>query len=128
MAKKNPVETIGSVELVDFPELGFRNIPAKIDTGADNSSIWASNISLNSGVINFTLFGPGSRFYTGALISTGDYQTTSVKNSFGVTEFRYKVRFLTHIGERKIRAWFTLSDRSDMNYPLLIGKKYLKDK
>jgi glutathione synthase/RimK-type ligase-like ATP-grasp enzyme len=122
------IETIGTVELVDFPELSIQDVPAKVDTGADNSAIWASDIMLEEGVLSFTVFGQGSRYYTGNKIQTKNFRTTSVKNSFGHAEFRYKVSFLVAIGNRRIRTWFTLSDRSGMTYPVLIGRKLLRNK
>jgi len=122
------VDTIGSVELVDFPELYLQDIPAKIDTGADNSTIWATDINMENGVLQYVLFGPGNGHYKGDIIQTKNFRTTSIKNSSGQTEFRYKIIFLVRIGNRKIRAWFTLSDRSGMTYPVLIGKKLLRNK
>ena len=38
--------------------------PAKIDTGADSTSVWASNIKMSKdGVLSFTLFDKSSPFY-----------------------------------------------------------------
>lgn len=128
VTRKRKVETIGSVELVTLPEQELKNIPAKIDTGADYSSIWASNISIDRNVLSFSLFGQGSRFYNGERISTREFQTSSIKNSFGVTEIRYKVKLLVVIGDRKIRAWISLSDRSTMSYPMLLGRQFLRSK
>ena len=126
--RKNKVEAIGSAELVDLPELGIKRVPAKIDTGADNSSIWATDIRLKAGTLQFVLFAPGSQFYNGNKLGTKEFHTISIKNSFGVTEFRYKVKILVSVGNRKIRGWFTLSDRAVMAYPILIGKKFLRKK
>lgn len=126
--RKNKVEAIGSIELVGLPELDIQGVPAKIDTGADNSSIWATDIRLKTGILQFILFAPGSQFYSGNKLSTKEFQTISIKNSFGVTEFRYKVKILVSVGERRIRGWFTLSDRAVMTYPILIGKKFLRKK
>lgn len=122
------VDTIGSVELVDFPELQIQDVPAKVDTGADNSAVWASDISMDQGVLSYTLFAPGSSFYTGTKVQTKDFRTTAVKNSTGHTEFRYKVQLLVAIGSRRIRTWFNLSDRAGMTYPVLIGRNLLRNK
>lgn len=126
---KQKIDTIGTTEVISLPELNLFDIPAKIDTGADSSSIWASDIQLSSqGELSFALFGPGSKFYTGKRIIAEEYRSTSVKNSFGIAEFRYKVQLLMQIGDRSIRAWVTLSDRSTMKYPILLGRKLLKNK
>jgi glutathione synthase/RimK-type ligase-like ATP-grasp enzyme len=129
MAKVKPnVEIIGSVELISFADFDINDIPARVDTGAIFSSVWASDISLRKGVLRFKLFAPGNALYTGEVIKVTNFRTASVKNSFGQKEFRYKVRLLTVIGELKVRAWFTLADRSGMTYPVLLGRNILRNK
>lgn len=123
------ISTIGTAEHVSLPEYGFVNVPAKIDTGADSSAIWATDIRPGkNGGLEFSLFGPGSKFYTGERINTKSFRSTHVKNSFGATESRYKARLVVAIGNRKIRAWFGLTDRSGMKYPVLLGRRLLHKK
>lgn len=123
------ISTLGSKEVVSFPELGFADVPAKVDTGADSSAIWASRAVVNAqGELSFTLFAPGNRFYTGKELLTTEFKRTSVKNSSGDREFRYKVRLLVRLDGRKIRAWFNLADRSSMRYPVLLGRRLLHGK
>ncbi|HUD05771.1 MAG TPA: RimK/LysX family protein [Candidatus Saccharimonadales bacterium] len=128
MANKNILDTIGPRTFVDFPDLGLKNIPAKVDTGADFSSIWASDIKDEEGMLKFKLFDNNSRFYNGATITTKDYSVTSIKNSFGDSEFRYKVRLQSSFGGRTIKATFTLANRSNTKYPVLIGARTLRGK
>ena len=120
--------TIGSIEQVVVHEYGQDLIPAKIDTGADSSSIWASSIVQKDGVLNYAFFGPGSTYYTGEICTADTFRVATVKNSFGHSEVRYKVQFIVQIGDRKIKSWFTLADRSRNTYPILLGKKILKNK
>lgn len=121
------IDTIGTTERVSFPKLKVFSVPAKIDTGADSSAIWATNIQeMADGRLSFVAFGPGSHLYTGKVIETSTFRMVMVKNSFGVAEPRYKVRMLIQIGDRKIRAWFTLADRAGMRYPVLLGRRLLK--
>ena len=54
---------IGTIEFVSLPDDQIERVPAKIDTGADNSAIWASNIHLDKGKLMFNYFAPGSMFY-----------------------------------------------------------------
>ncbi len=117
---------IGSRELISFPEEGINGVPAKVDTGADYSSLWASNIEERDGILYFTLFAPGSRYYTGKVITTNHYKLTSVRNSFGVMQERYKVKLLVKIRSKKVRIELTLADRGNNRYPMLIGKKTLR--
>ena len=53
---------IGSTEFVNFGERA-QKVSAKIDTGADSSAVWASNIRIDKdGVLKFSLFGEGSPY------------------------------------------------------------------
>ncbi len=129
MIKKQPIDTIGSREMVDFPSLGLKNIPAKIDTGADSSAIWVSDIEQHSDdELSFVMFAPGNRYYSGERINVTSYKTATVKNSSGVSELRYKVRLVICVKGRTIKAWFNLADRSGMNYSVLLGRRLLKNK
>lgn len=117
---------IGSVQMVQLPDYNCFNVPAKIDTGADDSSIWASSIYENDGVLVFKLFSPKSSFYNGKEIKTTKYSVVQVKNSFGKREVRYKVNLLFEIQGETYDVSINLSDRSNSKYPILIGKKLLK--
>jgi glutathione synthase/RimK-type ligase-like ATP-grasp enzyme len=113
---------------VDLTSVRVKSVPAKVDTGADSSSIWASNIIENNGELSYTLFGPQSSFYTGEEIKTREYSLKSIKNSFGVTQLRYKVTLPIRIEGKLIRAQFSLADRSANRYPILIGRSTLHNK
>lgn len=119
---------IGSRESISFPEQGITNVPAKVDTGADSTSVWASNITEQNGELSFTLFAPGSHYYTGKKIVTRDYVVTYVRNSFGHTEERYKVKIPVRIRSKRVRVELTLADRSKNRYPVLIGKATLRNR
>jgi hypothetical protein len=105
-------------------------IPAKVDTGADRSSIWASQIRESDGKLHFVLFDQHSSYYTGEVITVpkGNYHKTRVSNSFGGSENRFVVTLPVEINGRKIYATFTLSDRRNKVYPILIGRSLLNKK
>lgn len=123
-----PVITIGSRESVDFPEFELLGVPAKVDTGADSSAIWASNIREVHGTLQFCLFDAASPFYTGRTVTAIKYGVTSVKNSFGHVEHRYKVPLKVTIAGRTINVRFTLANRENNRYPILIGRRTLSGK
>jgi glutathione synthase/RimK-type ligase-like ATP-grasp enzyme len=127
MVRNNTTDIIGASTFVDFPKFGLKNIPAKVDTGADSSSIWASSITNKNGVLEFCLFDKRSRYYTGNVITTRDYSFMQIRNSID-SEFRYKVRLQVAIHGRLIKATFTLADRSNIRYPVLIGARTLRGK
>jgi ribosomal protein S6--L-glutamate ligase len=121
---------IGRAEKIDLRDFQLVNVPAKTDTGADTSSIWVSNVEERADGLHFVLFGPESPFYTGIEqhFTKPDYTLTRVANSFGHKEQRYKVKLRIVLKGRKIRATFTLSDRSLKTYPILLGRKLLQGK
>ncbi len=119
---------IGTIELVSLPDDQIQAVPAKIDTGADNSAIWATNVTESGNKLSFILFGKSSSFYTGKVLSTTEYKIVSVKNSFGKSELRYKVYLKIKLCGRTIRARFTLANRAGSRYPVLIGRRTLHGK
>lgn len=116
---------IGGVEEVSFPELNVRKIHARIDTGAKTSAIWASNIAEIDGKLSFVLFGPESKYYTGQPLSARQYTKRVVASSNGMTQERYLIKLLLEISGKRMRASFTLADRSTQVYPVLIGRRVL---
>ena len=125
---KTKLTHIGTFELVSLPGDNIFDIPAKIDTGAYSSAIWASKISQHDSELSFVLFDRSSPYYTGEVITTHDYATALIKNSFGHTETRYKIRLSAIVAGRPIRARFTLANRSANRYPILIGRRTLRGK
>jgi glutathione synthase/RimK-type ligase-like ATP-grasp enzyme len=119
---------IGTVELVSLPDDQIQNVPAKVDTGADGSAIWASSIKQRNGELQFNFFAPGSAYYSKQPVVTTAFKTINVKNSFGHTELRYKVKLNVKIGDYVFQEWFSLADRSRNTYPILIGKNCLKER
>lgn len=128
MKKANKLDVIGSKSTVSFLDIGVSDVPAKIDTGADSSSVWASDIQEKDGVLSFSLFDPQTSWYSNERLSTKNYTLRAVKNSFGDSEFRYKVYLKIKIEGKTIKARFTLSDRSNNRYPVLIGRRTLKNR
>lgn len=108
---------------------GIENVPAKIDTGAEYSSVWATNIHLNDqGKLEFCLFGPDNPCYTGEPIVVDNFYAINIRNSTGYNYVRYLVQLPITIKGRRIRASFSLADRSRNNFPILIGRRLLKGK
>ena len=107
----------------------IKNVPAKIDTGADGSAIWASDIHLDrQGRLVFFFFFNGSPFYTGKVIKRKDFSVASVKSASGDVTIKFKVPIRIKLGGRAIRVNFGLCDRSTHTYPVLIGRRTLHNK
>jgi hypothetical protein len=121
-------KVIGRAETIALPELGSAEVPARIDTGAKTSSIWASHMVEANGVLQFTLFDQPSPLYTGRMHRTTEFEKVIVASSNGIEQERYKVRLLLKLKGKKIRGRFTLADRSSQAYPVLIGRNVLRGK
>ena len=118
---------IGSIELVDV--CGRKDIPAKIDTGADSSAIWATHIKITEdGFLKFKLFGPKSPFYNGKVIKRKDFKVAVVRSATGQEQIRYRTHFTIKLGGKKIRVLLNLSDRKNNNFPILIGRRSISKK
>ena len=119
---------IGSTEFVNFGERA-QKFPAKIDTGADSSAVWASNIRIDKdGVLKFSLFGEGSPYYDGKIFKRTDYSVARVRSAMGQEQIRYRTHFWVKLGGRKIKMLMNLSDRSKNEFPVLIGRRSISGK
>lgn len=106
-----------------------KNVPAKVDTGADSSALWASNVTVDEdGILRFTLFGKGSKYYTGEVIKRRAFRVAVVRSSSGHEQIRYKTDIPVKIGTRTVRVTFYLADRSQNNFPILLGRRTLNNK
>lgn len=115
---------IGNTTLISVA--GIDNVPAKVDTGANSSSIWASNIKINEDrQLEFTLFDKESEFYTGEVFKTDAFRARRVRNSTGNEQIRYRVELPVVIKGKEMITGFTLADRSRNNFPVLIGRRTL---
>ncbi|MES2629514.1 MAG: RimK/LysX family protein [Bacteroidota bacterium] len=122
MAKREKI-VIGRKEIVDFPELNLWGVPAKVDTGADTSSIHVRKLKLEKKGDTAVLtcyFGPRHK----ATFTTFDQ--TMVKSSNGIKQTRYVVKLQLNVFGREFETEFTLSDRKSMTFPVLLGKKFLR--
>ena len=119
---------IGAVELVSIGKRAV-GVPAKIDTGADTSSVWASHIRIGrDGVLRFRLFGEGSPYYSGKIYKRTDFKVAVVRNANGHEQIRYRTHFVITLAGKKIKVLFNLSDRSRNNFPVIIGRRTIKNK
>lgn len=120
--------TIGKSEYIEFVDLKLANVPARIDTGAKSSAIWVSKTKETKNGLDVVFFDKQSPFYTGETICFKEYDQTSVKSSNGAEQARYTIQLSIKIANRRIKARFTLADRSKQSYPVLIGRRVLLGK
>ncbi len=126
MNNKRPVQIIGRREMVNFPDLGLFGLVAKIDTGANTTALHCHDVRVEDGVLFFKLLDESHPEYDNREHRFEQFEEKLIRNSFGQSELRYIVRTTIVIGKRKIRCIVSLSDRAQMRYPVLIGRRLLK--
>ncbi|MDF1574796.1 MAG: RimK/LysX family protein [Bacteroidales bacterium] len=121
---------IGRRDRIDLPELGYTGIRAKIDTGAFGSVIHCSHIEVirksNQDVLSVVFLDSSYSDYKGKPIYFEQYRDKLVKNSSGESEHRYFIFTDILIFGKRIITEFSLTDRSQMKYPVLLGRKFLR--
>jgi hypothetical protein len=122
------MRTLGRSDRVDLPKLGLYNVPAKVDTGAYNCSIHCSDVRVVNGALEFCVLDADHPEYTGSKFTFRKFRQKQIRNSFGESELRYVIRTQIKIFERLIRAEFSLSNRGNLKFPVLLGRKILRDR
>jgi hypothetical protein len=123
------MNVIGRVDKADFPELALEDIGIKIDTGAYTSSIHSHGIKEyvreGESCIAFRILDPSHPMYNEREHSTKRFKRKVVKNSFGESEERYIVETTIVLFGEEYPIRLSLSERGNMKYPILIGRRLL---
>lgn len=118
----------GICEYVSIPELGINDVLAKVDTGAYSGALHCSKIkevvrkSDGKKVLRFTPSNNDSN-----TMDISKYARSYIRSSTGHRVLRYL--FDTNIVIKGIAYSIRigLSNRSDMNYEILLGRRFLGD-
>jgi hypothetical protein len=121
-------EIIGRTEYVWITVTGQKKVPARIDTGARTTAIWASNITERNGVLSWEFFAPKSVFWTGKIFHIKNFDRRIVMSSTGHQETRYLIPLTLQIRKRRVRTYCTLADRAHSTFPVLVGRNTLSGK
>lgn len=131
MNKPRPTE-IGWREWVALPELGVEAIQAKVDTGADSSSLHAFNQQ------RFTKDGEEwirfevhpRRGSNGKAVSCEApvAMERKVRNPGGRSELRPVIKTSVVLNGVPIRSLINLTERDEMSFRMLIGRRTLRGK
>ena len=117
---------IGTTEWTEVRvEAGGFALAAKVDTGAATSSINAVDIEpFERGGQKFVRF----RVPDAGVIETPVVKKMKVKSSNGEKESRYYVELMLCVGTVAEPVLFSLADRGEMKFPMLLGKEFLSGK
>jgi hypothetical protein len=121
---------IGRSEKLDIVGTAL-NIPAKIDTGAYRSSIHCKSTKVvkrdGQDVLVVQMLGHMCSPVIYKMEFT-KFDRVSVTNSFGKEEERYEVTLKVKLGPKVFDTSFTLANRSNNLFPILLGRKSLKNR
>ena len=126
-----PKRLLGRRELVDFPDFALGGIEAKVDTGAYTSAIHCTNIHIDAPagqppVLVVHLLDPGHAGTDGRPLTFRRFALRDIRSSNGEVQERYVIRAVVQLYGETFEADFSLSDRSDMKYPVLLGRSLLR--
>ena len=116
-------QIIGSKDFVTFPNLGMMTVKCKIDTGADSCSLHASKIkevTVGDSKVLTCYIQPKVK------TTFHRFKVKKVKSSNGIPQTRYKVPMKIVVMGREFNTEFTLTNRSKMTFPVLLGKNLLR--
>lgn len=121
----------GRYEWVGFPDKGFV-ISARVDSGANTSSMHAINISElekdGETWIRFTTQyqADGEDEVKDIKIEAPLVRRVTIRQASG-SESRPVVKLRMQLGSKVSDTEFTLTDRGDMSHPALLGRRFMKD-
>jgi len=119
---------IGRREYVSFSHLGLHKIEAKIDTGAYTSSIHCASIDVDGDLVHCVFLDPDHPLYTGEKHTFEIFKSVIVRSSNGQEENRIMIQTTVELLGNEYPIRLTLTDRSNMNYPILLGRRFLRQK
>ena len=128
---RSPKRTLGRRELVDFPAFALGAVEAKVDTGAYTSAIHCTDIHVAADaqqrpVLVVRLLDPGHAEADGCPLAFAEFVLRDIRSSHGEVQERYVIRAVVRLYGEDFEAEFSLSDRSDMKYPVLLGRSLLR--
>lgn len=123
-----PLTVIGWMERVDLLDLDLIGLKAKIDTGARTSALHAVDIDHferdGAPWVSFTTADRnGGSCRAEALVHSDRW----IKNTSGVPEERIVVRSRFRLGEQSWVIDLSLADRTNMTFPMIVGRSALKN-
>lgn len=119
---------IGWMEHLDLPDIDVSHLKAKIDTGARTSALHAKHIEVfdKDGVEWVRFQTQISDEVPTHWAECPIYDRREIKNTSGVPEERIVIRTRLKLTDRSWPISVSLADRSNMTFPMIIGRTALK--
>jgi hypothetical protein len=122
------MKVLGRYDRIDLPDLHLKNIHAKVDTGAYRCCLHCHDVKIVDGKLQFVLLDEEHPEFTGKPFIFDSYEVRDIRNSFGEVERRFVIVTTVKIFDEDITAEFSLTNRGSLKFPILIGRKILRDR
>ena len=126
----NNKKIVGRREIISILDLELYDLDAKVDTGADSNALHCDHIEIDEEkqTVSFTLLDEIHEAYHGKRMTFPLYKTKKVKSSNGQVQLRPAIRVSVKFFGKKYKSVISLTNRADMKFPMLLGRRFLKDK
>ena len=128
MKPRKELPVVGWRELVHLPDLGLHAVPAKIDSGARTSSLHGTVLEQferdGEEYVRFAV--DFAQQHVRQVCEAVHVDKRIITSSNGDRQTRFIVKTPLQIGDLTFRAEISLADRSDMKFPMLIGRSSLR--
>ena len=129
---QEPKMVIGWREWVQLPDLGVSEMKAKVDTGADNSSLHAFNVERierdGTEYVRFEIH-PKQRSKQPTILCEAPLaMEKKVKNPGGRTELRPVIRTRVVVAGEELEALVNLTSRDEMGFRMLLGRRAVRSR
>ena len=102
------------------------DLDAKIDTGADSSALHCDDIYIDKQQqVHFKLLDEVHPAYNGKKFVFKLHKLKKIKSSNGTMQERPCIKTKIVLMGKSYMGTITLTDRSDMKFPMLVGRKFL---
>lgn len=132
MKTKQQKLVIGYIDHLSLPDFGLEDIPCKIDTGAYTATLHCSHLRIvekdNTSFLCFMVHDPKFGIHTKREFRFSDYQERRVRSSNGMVDMRYSIHTTLVLFGEKFKTEFTLSFREKMRFPILLGRRFLRNR
>lgn len=132
MSINNSKIIIGRHEKISLPGLSVYNLDAKVDTGAYTSSLHCHSVKTeqrkNGLWVAFCVLDPTHPEYENKRYEAPVFNLKKIKSSNGLIQERVIIKQECLFWGFRKKIELSLADRSDMKYPVLLGRKFLSGK
>ena len=117
------------MEINSIIDLELFDLDAKVDTGADSNALHCDDVFIDDeNFVHFTLLDEVHPSYHGKKMKMPIYKVKKVKSSNGSVVLRPSIKVVVHFFGKKYKTVISLTNRADMKYPMLIGRRFLANK